>query len=112
MGQDEPTLTVVTATELKMRSAGDPLHKLADKGIALDTLRENFQRFLSNLEQIFLEVGQGRVGDFVLEEVTFSAEIGTNGEFKLVGTGVGISASSGVTFTLRRQSAHQTATGP
>lgn len=46
-------------------------------------------------------VEQTRVGDFVLEEIAFSAEIGINGEFKLLGTGVGASATSCVTFTLR-----------
>jgi hypothetical protein len=55
-------------------------------------------------------VGQSKVGDFVLDEVSFSAEIGSDGEFKLVGTGIGISASSGVTFTLRRKSAESSET--
>lgn len=103
MGQDIATLTVVTGAEIKMRQSGDPLRKAVDKSISLDTLQKNFTHFLENLQQIFLEVGQGKVGDFILDEVTFSAEISADGEFKLVGTGVGISATSGVTFTLHRQ---------
>jgi len=43
------------------------------------------------------------VDDFVLDEIAFSEEIGADGEFKLVGTGVGFSANNRVTFILRRQ---------
>lgn len=98
------TLTIVTSTEIKskLRKPGDPLRKLAEEGIPLDQLQQSYNRFLDSMRAIF-EQGAGRVGDFVLEEITFSAEIGANGEFKLLGTGAGISANSGVTFTLRRK---------
>jgi hypothetical protein len=41
-------------------------------------------------------------GAFRLAEIQFSAEIGADGDFKLLGTGVGVSAKSGITFVLRR----------
>ncbi|MEM7536859.1 MAG: hypothetical protein AAF639_32060 [Chloroflexota bacterium] len=50
-----------------------------------------------------LSIEEQTVGDLVLDEVTFSAEIGADGEFKLLDTGVGVSVSSGVTFMLRRK---------
>ena len=43
------------------------------------------------------------IGDFELDQVQFTAEITADGDFKLLGTGVGIEAKSGVTFTLRRR---------
>jgi hypothetical protein len=105
--QNEQALTIVTAVESKGSMRGgreDQVRKLVDKSVPLDQLQQNFKRFLGNLEQIFLDVGQGKVGDFLLDEVTFSVEIGAEGEIKLLGTGVGVSGSSGVSFTLRRQS--------
>jgi hypothetical protein len=70
----------------------------------VDTLqvRTNFHRFLQSLESI-VDVEVPVVGQFELEEVQFSAEISANGEFKLLGTGAGVQATSGVTFTLRRR---------
>jgi hypothetical protein len=35
-----------------------------------------------------------------LEEVEFSAEVSADGEFKLLGTGIGVEAKGGVKFTL------------
>lgn len=106
-----PTLTVVTSQEVssKLRKPGDPIRKLTEEGVPLDLLQESYTRFLDSMRAIF-EKGEGRVGDFRLEEITFSAEIGANGEFKLLGTGAGISANSGVTFTLRRKPRRATRT--
>ena len=109
MTQNKATVTVVTTTESKMRGGmrgpEEQVRKLVEKSIPLDKLQQNFVSFLNGLQQIFLEVGQSKVGDFMLDEVSFSAEIGADGEFKLMGTGIGISSSSGVTFTLRRKPA-------
>lgn len=105
MDTDETTLTVITsspAPRATTRGAADQARKLVEEGIPLDRLQQNFRRFLQSLQQI-VGVEGGRVGSFALEEITFSAEIGTDGEFKLLGAGVGVSASSGVSFTLRRQ---------
>ena len=65
-------------------------------------VRENFGRFLQSLKAI-VDVEVPTVGQFELDEVQFSAEISANGEFKLMGTGAGLEATSGVTFTLRRK---------
>jgi hypothetical protein len=85
--------------------SGDAMiKKVQEKSLAIDALSQSFARFLQSLQQI-ISVEQPRVGDFVLDEVTFSAEIGADGEFKLLGAGVGVSASSGISFTLRREPA-------
>jgi hypothetical protein len=65
-------------------------------------VRDNFHRFLSSLKSI-VDVDVPAVGQFELDEVQFSAEISANGEFKLMGTGAGVQAANGVTFTLRRK---------
>lgn len=85
-----------------MRGFDDQARKVVERSVAPEALREGFRAFLGELRQV-VTTDSPRVGDFVLEEITFSAEIGANGEFKLLGTGVGLSASSAVSFTLRRE---------
>jgi len=107
MSPNEPTLTVVTTTQSKMRGPEDQVRKLVEKGIPLDKLQQSFARFLGSLQQVFSDIEQGRVGNFELDEIAFSVEIGADGEFKLVGAGVGISSTSSVTFTLHRRKSEE-----
>jgi hypothetical protein len=76
--------------------------KVIERSVSVEALRDGFTRFLGELRQI-VSADATRVGDFALEEISFSAEIGAEGEFKLLGSGVGLSASSAVTFVLKRQ---------
>lgn len=102
------SLKVVTGdikpSALRDGSGDAMIKKVQEKALAIDALSQSFARFLQSLQQI-VSVEQPRVGDFVLDEVTFSAEIGADGEFKLLGTGVSVSANSGISFTLRREPA-------
>ena len=102
---DDNKLTIVTTDTSGpvMRGARDQVKKVVEKGIPLGTLRSNFSNFMSGLQDIFMDVEKNPVGNMQLDEVTFSVEIGADGEFKLVGTGVGVSASSSITFKLRRK---------
>jgi hypothetical protein len=85
-----------------LRSGRDEgVRKVVETAISVDKLQQNFTQFLQNLRQV-LTVDEGRVGDLVLDEITFSVEISADGEFKLLGTGIGAAASSSLTFTLRR----------
>ena|SRR5215211_2364864 len=103
MNQSQTSLTIVTTATSSMRGkASNEVRRLTEMNLPLDKLQENFTRFLRSLQQM-VDAEQARVGDFVLEEIAFRAEIGLDGEFKLLGTGVGATASSGVTFTLRLQ---------
>lgn len=84
-------------------AAPEQVCKVVDSTLSVETLQDNFAAFLANLRQV-LAVDSGRVGDLALDEIRFSVEIGAEGEFKLLGTGIGASTSAGLTFTLRRQS--------
>jgi hypothetical protein len=102
--QENHQLTIVRATEApksSMRGVKDEARKIIEEGVPVEKLQQGFARFLDSIRAIVC-IGRNQVGDFVLDEVTFSAEIGAEGEFKLLGTGIGVSASSGVTFTLRK----------
>jgi hypothetical protein len=100
-------LLVVTAPRSApstMRGVRDEARKVVEEGIPLENLQRGFKNFMDALSQI-VKAGHSKVGDYMLDEISFSAEVGAEGEFKLLGTGVGISGSAGVTFTLHRQSA-------
>jgi hypothetical protein len=71
--------------------------------LKVSELRDRFREFMSDLQSI-VDVDDTTPGSFRLTEIQFSAEISANGEFKLVGTGVGLEASSAVTFVLQRKS--------
>ncbi|MGB5048902.1 MAG: hypothetical protein WBO46_08220, partial [Caldilineaceae bacterium] len=79
------------------------VRQTVDKALSVDALSASFNRFIDGLRRV-LNVEQAAVGDLVLDEITFSVEIGADGEFKLLGTGVSANASSSLTFTLRRKS--------
>jgi hypothetical protein len=70
--------------------------------LKVNELRDKFKEFMSGLQSI-VDVDEAEPGSFRLTEIQFSAEIAANGEFKLVGTGVGLEASSAVTFVLQRK---------
>ncbi|HEV7374110.1 MAG TPA: hypothetical protein VGN95_05310 [Pyrinomonadaceae bacterium] len=96
-------VTTATPPRSTMRGAKDEARKLIEEGIPLDKLQRGFRSFMESLRQIVKGGEENQVGDFMLDEITFSAEIGADGEFKLLGTGIGITASSAVSFKLCRQ---------
>ena len=98
-------LIVVRTTESPtstMRGAKEEARRLIEDGIPLDQLQQGYARFMAGIRAIIAS-GNSDVGQFNLDEVSFKAEIGAKGEFKLLGSGVGVSATSGITFVLRRQ---------
>lgn len=72
------------------------------KPLKVVDVRERFKEFMSGLQAI-VDVEETDSSGFQLTEIQFSAEISANGEFKLVGSGVGLEASSAVTFVLQRK---------
>jgi hypothetical protein len=81
----------------------DRRREVVERTVDVAHVRRSFESFLANLRSI-IDVDLPRAGEFELDEVQFSAEISANGDFKLLGTGVGLEAKSGVLFTLRRKS--------
>jgi hypothetical protein len=93
-----PSITIIgpASGESRSRSARDMVERTVDP----DAVRASYEKFLVALKAI-ADVPQPS-SHFSLEEVEFSAEISADGEFKLLGTGVGLEAKGGVKFTLRR----------
>jgi hypothetical protein len=101
---DDAITIVTTDAPSARRDHGDNVRRVVESTIPTDQLHANLDRFLDTLGRL-LEARRTRSGDFELDEVGFTAEIGADGSFKLLGSGVGVSASSGVTFTWRRRPA-------
>jgi hypothetical protein len=81
----------------------DRRREVVERTVDVVHVRQSFETFLGNLRSI-IDIDVPRAGAFELDEVQFTAEISANGDFKLLGTGVGVEARSGVSFTLRRKS--------
>ena len=94
------TIEVVTRPSESI-TRGDRLGAVS-KALNVDLLRERFDDFMGKLQSI-AHVDDEHPGAFRLEEIQFSAEITADGEFKLIGSGVGVEAKSGITFVLKRR---------
>src|SRR5271169_4352999 len=80
--------------------------ELATRTIDIDKLKQNFTQFVSGLQSI-IDAKVDEASSFQLNEVSFSAEISATGDFKLLGTGVGVQGSSTITFILQRKNAEK-----
>src|SRR6266403_4539849 len=87
-------ITIVGALSGGVRSAR---RDIVERTVDVNAVRENFVRFLQGLKTLLSDTVPS-VGAYELDEVEFNAEISANGDFKLLGTGVGLEATSGVTF--------------
>ena len=96
----EATIEVITLEDENLSRSGR--QELVSNPMSVSNLRQQFKEFMSNLQSIIEEDVETN-GAFHLSEVQFSAEITTNGEFKLMGTGIGVEGKSAVTFTLNRR---------
>lgn len=97
--ESEQQVTIVGTVSDQARVRGR--RDIVERSVDVSKLKDRFNNFVESLRGI-LDVEVPALGNFELSEIQFSAEISANGEFKLLGTGVGLEASSGVTFTLRR----------
>lgn len=104
------TITIVGTAEEKTsstrsgtRSAADQVKRVTNQ-LSVDELQAKFLEFMRSLEAAFSVPDlQTAAGAFQLSEIQFSAELSANGDFKLLGTGVGVSANTALSFTLRRR---------
>lgn len=85
-----------------MGSRGLSATELVTNTLDVNALRDKFKQFMSSLQSI-IDVHEAGAGPFQLNEIQFNAEITAKGEFKLLGTGIGVEGSGGVTFVLQRK---------
>jgi len=100
---ESPTITFVGVEETATSRGGSELNRVTEK-ISVDVLRDKFTEFMRGLEAAFaVDEVQTAHGVFQLNEIQFSAEMSASGDFKLLGTGVGVAAGAALTFVLTRK---------
>jgi hypothetical protein len=104
-----PTITIVgtaeetASTRSGTRSAADQLKRVTTEMSVAD-LSDKFVEFMQGMESAFAVPDmQTPIGAFQLSEIQFSAELSASGDFKLLGTGVGVAANTALTFVLKRR---------
>ncbi len=100
--ETKQTITIVGTLSGGVRSSR---RDIVERTVDVESIRGNFARFLDGL-QTLLNDAVPTVGEYQLDEVQFKAEISADGDLKLLGVGVGLEATSGVTFTMRRKRAN------
>jgi hypothetical protein len=99
------SLQVVTREDENLSRGSSGLSdkvELVTKTLDIDKLKQSWTTFVSGLQSM-VDTAVDETSSFQLNEVQFSAEITAAGEFKLLGTGVGIQGSSTITFVLQRK---------
>lgn len=72
--------------------------------VSVAALRDKFNEFMASLQEVFdADALKTKAGVFEVTEIQFSAELSASGDFRLLGSGVGMAAASALTFTLRRK---------
>lgn len=100
---ETPTITFVGVEETATARGGSELSRVTEK-ISVDVLRDKFTEFMRGLEAAFaVDEVQTAHGVFQLSEIQFSAEMSASGDFKLLGTGVGVATGAALTFVLTRK---------
>ncbi len=100
---EDGTITFVGVEERATSRGSTELARVTEK-ISVDALHEQFTRFMRSLETAFaVDQVQTAQGIFQLSQIQFSAEMSAEGEFKLLGAGVGVAAGAALTFVLTRK---------
>ncbi|HEX9926388.1 MAG TPA: hypothetical protein VGD99_27275 [Anaerolineae bacterium] len=83
-------------------NTGDPaVRRRGPQQLKIDVLTENVNLFLTQMETVLEKTPQD-IGKFKFTEFTVSAEISAQGGLVLMGTGVEVGASGGLTFKFQR----------
>lgn len=71
--------------------------------ISSDTLRDNIQQFMKNINTAFSQMPEEEKNKFHLEEIEMSVKITVEGQVLLLGSGGIVSGEGSVTLRLRRK---------
>ena len=101
---------ILVATELDAgtrpagveRGWGADVAGSALKAISVDVLKASMTRFLDQMREI-LDAGSSVVGDFEVAQVEIRAQVSGDGQVSLMGSGMKVGVTGGLTFVLRRR---------
>jgi hypothetical protein len=93
---DNETITVRAADATVVRRGGK-----VHRELKVDDLAESVNRFLTQVESM-LQRAPDVVSNFEFAEFEVTAEVSSNGSLSLLGTGVEVGATGGLTFRFRK----------
>ena len=97
----DKTVNVITTQLVAGRGPDEWVRRTVEKPVPVPKLAAGLTAFLGDVVDAFQVTGK-LLGAFQLEEVQFAAEVGPDGDFRLVGTG-NPEVAGGVRFTLKRK---------
>jgi hypothetical protein len=102
MDERDAELTIVTVeTATGRRGVGDPVRRIVESRVSVGQVQANLARFLDAVRAMLAEQST-QAGAFELDEIALGVEISASGEFKVLGSGVAVEGTSGITLTWRR----------
>src|SRR5438105_4356702 len=104
---DVPSINIISSVLRGGRGPDEWQREEVEKTIPLAQLKQGLDAFVQQLGNM-VAIQQGALGDFLLEEVTFTAQVSPDGQFKLLGN-QSENCAGGVQFVLRRRHTPQTA---
>ncbi|MCB0002166.1 MAG: hypothetical protein H6646_06440 [Anaerolineales bacterium] len=97
-------ITVVTTEEEEGTRGGPSTISKVTNQLSVDTLRDKFTEFMESLDEAFgVNELKTETGMFQLDQIQFSVELSATGDFKLLGSGVGVAAGTTLSFVMTRK---------
>lgn len=97
-------ITVVTTEEQATTRGGPPNISKVTNQLSVNVLRDKFTEFMESLDAAFgVDELKTEAGMFQLDQIQFSVELSASGDFKLLGSGVGVAAGAALSFVLTRK---------
>jgi hypothetical protein len=101
-------LSVITTQLADGRGPGDWQRDTVERPLAIDRIKVGFDAFLAQMTAILDRAESAKMTEFQLEEIHVVAEVGADGDWKLIG-GATAAVQGGVRLTLRRRHTLETA---
>lgn len=98
---DEDKLWVITTESFETRNVNERVTE--ETKLNVNQLTTNVNIFLGQIDSLLNETPE-KVGNFRFDELELYAEVSSNGELKMLGTGVGVGGMGGLKFVFRRMS--------
>lgn len=101
-GNDQNSITVFTTQKSTTQFMGDGSpEKRGPAQVDINVLQTNVNNFLVKIDDI-VKSSPDKVGKYIVESIEIHAEVNGEGQVGLLGTGVTVGGTAGITFILTK----------